>query len=587
MTDREGPGVGRARARCPPTASWCAPTPRPGPWSRRARRAGRADPGRSGCSAATCAARSAAAATSDRLRSGRRDGLPVDLGSVLVDGRLHWFVAHLVARRGWWRGPGRGGHERPVARPVGRRAAGPPRRRPARRARRPTCALGDRLKARRRLRLGHPRARTRHRRVAESPAPQLELRPADPDAGSTASGSAGPAPCRSGSSPTPSPAWSDRRRPVRTSAASRRRVRAYGRGMQAWILDESPGQLPLRRDRRPDGRARRRARSGWSASALNHMDLWVTQGRPSRQLPARARAATWPAWSTRWGTRVAGVAVGDEVVVNPAVSPARARSSRTAIDAPMCPGLPDRRRAPLGRPRRATSSCRPATCVPRPPGRSWAECAAYPLAHAHRLAACCAGPGCGPARPCWWSASAAGVSTAAPRPRPPPGRRRCYVTSRDRGQAPTRRWRSGPSTRFDSDGRLAGRGRRRGRERRPGHLGPVDRGAAAGRPHRGRAAARRGPTVELHLPTPLLQASTRSSARRWAATSEFADVTAAGRRRASPVARRRRASPLDDVPRRRSTASSRAPSSARSSSATTFARDAPSDPTRHGSARRT
>jgi hypothetical protein len=30
--------------------------------------------------------------------------MPVDLGSVLVDGRQHWFVAHLVARRSWWRG---------------------------------------------------------------------------------------------------------------------------------------------------------------------------------------------------------------------------------------------------------------------------------------------------------------------------------------------------------------------------------------------------------------------------------------------------------------------------------------------------
>ena len=38
-----------------------------------------------------------------RLREGGTV-LPVDLGSVLVDGRLHWFVAHLVARRGWWRG---------------------------------------------------------------------------------------------------------------------------------------------------------------------------------------------------------------------------------------------------------------------------------------------------------------------------------------------------------------------------------------------------------------------------------------------------------------------------------------------------
>jgi hypothetical protein len=38
-----------------------------------------------------------------RLREGGTL-LPVDLGAVLVDGRLHWFVAHLVARRGWWRG---------------------------------------------------------------------------------------------------------------------------------------------------------------------------------------------------------------------------------------------------------------------------------------------------------------------------------------------------------------------------------------------------------------------------------------------------------------------------------------------------
>jgi hypothetical protein len=30
--------------------------------------------------------------------------LPVDLGSVLLDGRQHWFVAHLVVRRSWWRG---------------------------------------------------------------------------------------------------------------------------------------------------------------------------------------------------------------------------------------------------------------------------------------------------------------------------------------------------------------------------------------------------------------------------------------------------------------------------------------------------
>ncbi len=39
-----------------------------------------------------------------RLRSAEAMRLPVDLGSVLIDGRLHWFVAHLVARRSWWSG---------------------------------------------------------------------------------------------------------------------------------------------------------------------------------------------------------------------------------------------------------------------------------------------------------------------------------------------------------------------------------------------------------------------------------------------------------------------------------------------------
>jgi diacylglycerol kinase family enzyme len=39
-----------------------------------------------------------------RLRSPDATRLPVDVGAALVDGRLHWFVAHLIARRGWWSG---------------------------------------------------------------------------------------------------------------------------------------------------------------------------------------------------------------------------------------------------------------------------------------------------------------------------------------------------------------------------------------------------------------------------------------------------------------------------------------------------
>lgn len=39
-----------------------------------------------------------------RLRTPEAVTLPIDLGSVLLDGVQHWFVAHLVVRRGWWRG---------------------------------------------------------------------------------------------------------------------------------------------------------------------------------------------------------------------------------------------------------------------------------------------------------------------------------------------------------------------------------------------------------------------------------------------------------------------------------------------------
>lgn len=40
-----------------------------------------------------------------RLHGDDAQRLTVDLGEVLVDGSLHFFVAHLVARRSWWRGP--------------------------------------------------------------------------------------------------------------------------------------------------------------------------------------------------------------------------------------------------------------------------------------------------------------------------------------------------------------------------------------------------------------------------------------------------------------------------------------------------
>jgi hypothetical protein len=39
-----------------------------------------------------------------RIEGGGGVRVAVDLGSALVNGRHHWFVAHLVARRSWWRG---------------------------------------------------------------------------------------------------------------------------------------------------------------------------------------------------------------------------------------------------------------------------------------------------------------------------------------------------------------------------------------------------------------------------------------------------------------------------------------------------
>jgi len=39
-----------------------------------------------------------------RLHGADAMTFPIDVGAALVDGRLHWFVAHLVARRSWWRG---------------------------------------------------------------------------------------------------------------------------------------------------------------------------------------------------------------------------------------------------------------------------------------------------------------------------------------------------------------------------------------------------------------------------------------------------------------------------------------------------
>jgi NADPH:quinone reductase-like Zn-dependent oxidoreductase len=113
------------------------------------------------------------------------------------------------------------------------------------------------------------------------------------------------------------------------------------------------------------------------ASALNHMDLWLTKGQPRPDLPhvpgcdvAGVVAAT--------GDQVHGVAVGDEVVVNPAVSPIEA-IIELGEDSPLGAGFQivgEQRWGGHG----ALLVVPARNVLPRPSGRSWEECAAYPLA---------------------------------------------------------------------------------------------------------------------------------------------------------------------------------------------------------------
>jgi len=145
--------------------------------------------------------------------------------------------------------------------------------------------------------------------------------------------------------------------------------------MDAWILDESPGTYRWGSIDTPEpGYGEVRVRP--VTSALNHMDLWLTRGRPKPHLPHVP------------GCDVAGVVeavgegvdveVGAEVVVNPAVSTLDA-VVHLGNDAPVARGFQI-----VGEQRwggHGEGLVVPArNVVPRPAGRSWEECAAYPLA---------------------------------------------------------------------------------------------------------------------------------------------------------------------------------------------------------------
>ena len=90
--------------------------------------------------------------------------------------------------------------------------------------------------------------------------------------------------------------------------------------MYAWILDESPGTYRWGEIDPTPSPARTRCVVSVVASALNHMDLWVTRGMPKPPLP-HVPGCDVAGIVDAVGDAVTSVAVGDEVVVNPAVSP--------------------------------------------------------------------------------------------------------------------------------------------------------------------------------------------------------------------------------------------------------------------------
>jgi NADPH:quinone reductase-like Zn-dependent oxidoreductase len=87
--------------------------------------------------------------------------------------------------------------------------------------------------------------------------------------------------------------------------------------MKSWILNESPGTYvwgDIATPEPQDNEVRIRV----VASALNHMDLWVTRGMPKPPLP-HIPGCDVAGIVDAIGSKVTSVSVGDEVVVNPGV----------------------------------------------------------------------------------------------------------------------------------------------------------------------------------------------------------------------------------------------------------------------------
>lgn len=146
--------------------------------------------------------------------------------------------------------------------------------------------------------------------------------------------------------------------------------------MDAWILDESPGAYRWGQIDPPE-LAADDVRIRVVTSALNHMDLWVTRAMPKPHLP-HVPGCDVAGVVEEIGAAVTNVAVGDEVVINPGVSPVEDIVA-LGNDSPMGPGFGIYGEHCWGG--HGTFATAPArNVVKRPASRTWEECAAYPLA---------------------------------------------------------------------------------------------------------------------------------------------------------------------------------------------------------------
>jgi zinc-binding alcohol dehydrogenase/oxidoreductase len=147
--------------------------------------------------------------------------------------------------------------------------------------------------------------------------------------------------------------------------------------MEAWILDESPGTYRWGTIEPPplaDDEVRIRV----VTSALNHMDLWVTRGMPRPPLP-HVPGCDVAGVVDEVGAAVQHVRAGDEVVVNPGVSPVE-EIIALGDDSPMGRGFMIYGEHCWGG--HGTFAVAPGrNVVLRPTSRTWEESAAYPLAH--------------------------------------------------------------------------------------------------------------------------------------------------------------------------------------------------------------